>query len=409
VNGAVPSAEDSAFPLESLPYGVFSPSGGSRRIGVAIGDFVLDVPGAAPALGLGGDDAELLSAPVLNRFMAAGPATWRRVRRLLVEALGDAGLRDTLAPHLHRRESVSLHLAFEVADYVDFYSSEHHASNVGRILRPGTDPLPPSWKHFPMGYHGRAGTVVVSGTPVRRPWGQELEAGGNAPRFGPSGRLDAEVEVGFVVGVGSEVGSPVEASSFADHVFAICLLNDWSARDIQALEYVPLGPFLGKSFATSVSPWLVPLDALEAARCAPPPRDTPLQPYLVEASPWGLDLALELECNGTVVSRPPFAGMYWTAPQQLAHLTVNGASLRTGDLYASGTVSGAAPSEWGSLLELSWNGTRPLRLGDGSERSFLEDGDVVTIRGTARGIAGRRISLGEVTGSILPARAGRSA
>jgi fumarylacetoacetase len=290
-----------------------------------------------------------------------------------------------------------------VADYVDFYSSEHHATNVGRIFRPDADPLTPNWKHLPIGYHGRSGTVVVSGTPIRRPWGQSKAPTDPAPTFAPSGRLDVEVEVGFVVGVGSAIGESMSVGAFADHVFGVCLLNDWSARDIQAFEYVPLGPFLGKSFATSISPWIVPLAALATARCAPPPRDVPLQAYLEDEEPWGLDLRLELECNGTIVSRPRFASMYWTAAQQLAHMTVNGAALRTGDLFASGTVSGPTAGERGSFLELSWNTEEPVRLADGSQRAFLEDGDVVTIRATAPGPDGGTIGFGEVTGTIEPA------
>lgn len=397
-------AEGSAFPLENLPYGVFvEPGTAHPRIGVGIGEFVLDAGGAAGGAGFADTDVELLSAPVLNPFMAAGPATWQRFREHLGELLADDGKAGVVAAHLYRQDAVEMLLPFEVADYADFYSCEQHADNVGRIFRPGSDPLTPNWKHLPIGYHGRSGTVVVSGTPVRRPWGQRLVAGERAPRFAPSERLDVEVEVGFVVGVGSSLGEPVTAASFADHVFGICLLNDWSARDIQAFESVPLGPFLGKSFATSISPWIVPLAALRAARCEPPARDVPLQPYLADSDPWGLDLHLELECNGSVVSRPPFAGMYWTGPQQLAHLTVNGASLRTGDLFGSGTVSGPAVSERGSFLELSWNGAEPVRLSDGTWRSFLEDGDVVTMRGTAPGTAGRPIGLGELTGRVLPA------
>ncbi len=403
MTGAVPGAENSLFPVESLPYGVFSDRFGQHRIGVAIGDFVLDVGTATRAMGLAPETVGLLSGPVLNPLMAAGPTAWATVRQLLTELVSDAGNAAALRPHLYPQGAVSFHLPFEVGDYVDFYSSEQHASNVGRIFRPGAEPLTPNWRHLPIGYHGRAGTVVVSGTPVRRPWGQQMGAGEATPRFAPSQRLDVEVEVGFVVGVGSRLGDTVEVASFPEHVFGLCLLNDWSARDIQAFEYVPLGPFLAKSFATSVSPWVVPLAALQAARCDPPRRDVPLQGYLQEAEPWGFDLRLELDCNGTVVSRPPFAGMYWTAAQQLAHLTVNGASLRTGDLYASGTVSGPSAGERGSFLELSWNGSEPFRLSDESERSFLHDGDVVTIRGTAAGMAGRPISLGEVTGEILPA------
>jgi fumarylacetoacetase len=296
---------------------------------------------------------------------------------------------------------VTLHLPFEVADYVDFYSSEHHAANLGAILRPGTPPLMPNWKHLPVGYHGRSGTVAVSGTPVIRPAGQRRTDGG--PVFGPSTRLDFEAEVGFVVGVPSAVGEPVPVRAFAEHVFGVCLVNDWSARDLQAWEYQPLGPFLGKSFLTSVSPWVVPLAALEGARVRSPARDPQPLPYLRDDdAPWGLDLTLEVSLNGEVISRPPFAGTYWTAAQQLAHMTVNGASLRTGDLFASGTVSGPDRDQRGSLIELSWGGAEPLRLADGSTRTFLEDGDVVTISATAPAPGGGRVSFGVVSGRIQP-------
>jgi fumarylacetoacetase len=292
-----------------------------------------------------------------------------------------------------------------VADYVDFYASEHHATNVGRILRPGTEPLTPNWKHLPIGYHGRSGTVVPSGTPVVRPCGQRRAADG-AVVFGPSTRLDFEAELGFVVGTPSRLGDPVPLQAFAHHVFGVCLVNDWSARDLQAWEYVPLGPFLGKSFATSVGPWVVPLAALDAARVRPPARDPRPLPYLddTDAEPWGLDVQLEVRLGGHVVSRPPFAGMYWTPAQQLAHLTVNGASLRTGDLFASGTVSGPERDQRGSLLELSWGGREPLTLSDGSTRTFLEDGDDVVITATAPGPEGSTIGFGEVRGTVAPAR-----
>jgi fumarylacetoacetase len=294
-----------------------------------------------------------------------------------------------------------MHLPFTVADYVDFYSSRHHAENIGRMFRPGTPPLTPNWEHLPIGYHGRAGTVAVSGADVVRPNGQRLDDG--TPTFGPSRRLDIEVEVGFVVGVPAD--GPVPVGAFADHVFGVCLVNDWSARDLQAWEYVPLGPFLGKSFRTSVSPWVVPLAALEAARVDPPVRETAVLPYLDDAGlRWGLDLTLEVRLNGELVSRPPFALMHWTPAQQLAHLTVNGATLRTGDLFASGTVSGPERDQRGSLIELSWGGAEPITLADGSTRTFLEDGDTVTITATAPGTAGGRIGFGEVTGTVLPAR-----
>jgi fumarylacetoacetase len=405
VSGAVPGADGSPFGTDNLPYGVFSedPAGG-RRLGVAIGEFVLDLRALARATGQPDHVTALVGGTSLNPFMAAGPAAWATVRRWLAELLADAANAGAVAPHLRRREAVTLHLPFEVADYADFYSSEHHATNVGRIFRPDGPPLPANWKQLPIGYHGRAGTVVVSGTPVRRPWGQRLAPADPEPVFGPSQRLDVEAEVGVVVGVPSALGEAVPVAGFAEHVFGICLLNDWSARDIQAFESVPLGPFLGKSFATSISPWIVPLAALQHARREPPPRDVTPPRYLVDEEPWALDLQLEIDWNGTTVSRPPFAGMYWTTAQQLAHMTVNGASLRTGDLFGSGTVSGAGVGERGCFLELSWNGQQPVRLGDGTERSFLLDGDTVTIRGTAQGAGGGRIGLGEVTGQILPAR-----
>ncbi|MCM2578380.1 fumarylacetoacetase [Streptomyces meridianus] len=390
----------------NLPYGVFTPTGDDRpRVGVRYGDHVLDAGAAAAALG--SPHADLLRQPVLNPLMAAGRPAWQAVRAGIREWLTDPGHRAAVEPLLHPLDGVTLHLPFEVADYVDFYASEHHATNVGRIFRPDGEPLTPNWKHLPIGYHGRAGTVVVSGTPVVRPNGQRKAPADPAPSFGPSLRLDIEAEVGFVVGAPSVLGEQVPLSAFRDHVFGLCLLNDWSARDIQAWEYVPLGPFLGKSFATSVSAWITPLDALEQAWTAPPARDRALLPYLddAEAVPAGLDLHMSVAINGHTVSNPPFSGMYWTAAQQLAHMTVNGASLRTGDLFASGTVSGPEPEQRGCLLELTWSGRDPLELPDG-KRTFLEDGDEVTLTAWAPGPDGSRVALGEVTGRIAPAVTG---
>jgi fumarylacetoacetase len=384
---------DSGFGLDNLPLGIFSTPGTEPRTGVRIGDVVLDL------WALSHEQEHRTGS--LNAFLARGPEAWRRLRVGLQDALTDEAYRSGTEPFLVPFGDVTMHLPFEVADYVDFYSSRAHAENVGRMFRPDADPLTPNWTHLPIGYHGRAGTVRVSGTPVVRPSGQRRAAGDDAPTFGPSGRLDIEAEVGFVVGVGSELGTPVRVGNFPDHVFGVCLVNDWSARDLQSWEYVPLGPFLGKSFLTSVSPWVVPLAALAAARTSPPSRETRVLPYLDDADhPWGLDITLEVRLNGEVVSRPPFATQYWTAAQQLAHLTVNGAALRTGDLFASGTVSGPQRDERGSLLELSWNGRHPLTLADGSIRTFLEDGDEVTITATAPGTGGGRISFGEVTGRV---------
>jgi len=388
---------DHPFGPHVLPYGSFTVDGGAPRVGVRLHDDVLDVT-AASATAMP-EHAELFADGSLDRLLAAGPTTWTAVRTAVRQLAEKAQ-----APRLPLAD-VALRLPFTVADFVDFYSSEHHATNVGRLFRPDSDPLTPNWKHLPVGYHGRSGTVVVSGTPVVRPVGQRRTPDGDI-EFGPSVRLDIEAEIGFVVGTPSELGSRVGLDAFADHVFGVCIVNDWSARDLQAWEYVPLGPFLGKSFATSVSPWVVPLDALQDARVRPPARDPQPLPYLddTEAEPWGLDLALEVRLNGHVVSRPPFASTYWTPAQQLAHLTVNGACLRTGDLYASGTVSGPEPDQWGSLLELTWGGSRPIELPDGTRRAFLEDGDEVVISAAARDASGRPVELGEVVGRVVPAR-----
>jgi fumarylacetoacetase len=371
---------------------VFSTDDDAPRAGVRIGDSVLDL---VSVLG-----EEVFAEPSLNAFMAEGRARWGDVRTRLTELLTVDRHRAAVEAALRPLSGVRLHLPFEVGDYVDFYASEHHAANVGRLFRPGGEALMPNWKHLPVGYHGRSGTVVVSGTPVTRPNGQS-SCPGVGPRFGPSRRLDFEAEVGFVVGTGSP--GPVSVGGFADHVFGAFLVNDWSARDIQSWESRPLGPFLAKSFATSVSPWVVPLEALDRARVSPPPRSPEPLPYLADVDKWGLDLTLEVRLNGQVVSRPPFATMYWTPAQMLAHMTVNGASTRTGDFYASGTVSGPDRDQRGCLLELSWGGAEPLTLPDGSVRTFLEDGDEVAITATAPGAYGTRIGFGEVTGRILPA------
>jgi fumarylacetoacetase len=390
--------------LEALPYGVFVTGTSGPHLGVAIGDRVLDLTAAAPYVLP--QRAHLLTGPTLDPLLAAGRPVWAEVRAAVREALTEERHRAAVEPLLVPARGVQTRLAFTVADYVDFYSSEQHATNVGRIFRPDAPSLPAAWRYLPIGYHGRAGTVVVSGTDVVRPSG--LHRAGADVIFGPTERLDLEAEVGFVVGVPSEQGRPTPIEKFADHVFGVVLLNDWSARDIQSFEYVPLGPFLGKSFATSVSAWVLPLEALEGARVPPPARDPrPLGPLDdTGTEPWGLDLNLDVEVEGTVVSRPPFASMYWTPAQQLAHLTANGASLRTGDLYASGTVSGV--DDWGSLLELSWGGQRPLTLADGTTRTFLEDGDEVVLRASAPTSSGERVTLGEVRGRVLPARQARS-
>jgi fumarylacetoacetase len=401
---AVPA--DHPFGLETLPYGSFTTADrpARPRTGVAIGEHVLDLSAATARLMPG--RAHLFSSGRLDAFLAAGDGAWAQVRAALLHWLSRDTFRAALEDLLVPVPEAGMHLPFAVADYVDFYASEHHASNVGRIFRPdAADPLTPNWRHLPIGYHGRAGTVMVSGTPVRRPRGQVRPSGAAGPGFGPTARLDFEAELGFVVGVPSQPGEPVPASRFAEHVFGVCILNDWSARDIQSWEYIPLGPFLSKSFGTTVSPWIVPLAALAQARVRPPSRDTELLPYLTESADWGLDIAYEVRINEHVVSRPPYATMHWSPAQMLAHLTVNGATLRTGDLYASGTVSGPQPDQRGSLIELGWNGQEPISLPDGTSRAWLHDGDEVVIAASARGPDGTRIGLGEARGQVVPATA----
>ena len=337
---------------------------GEPRLGFRRGDAVADLgPGS------------------LDELLPQGRDAWERATERALDAETSLAL-DEITPQL----------PFTVADYVDFYSSLEHATNLGRMFRPDSEPLLPNWRHLPVGYHGRAGTVVVSGTPIRRPSGQAKLPDAPAPVYGPSRRLDIELELGFVVGRASTLGEPVPASSFADHVFGLVLVNDWSARDLQAWEYVPLGPFLGKSFATSISAWVTPLALLEERRVAGPPQEPEPLPHLRADGDWAYDLPLEVELNGTVISRGNARGLYWSMPQQLAHATSNGASVRTGDLMASGTISGAGRGSEGSLIELTWNGSEPVRLEDGSERRFLEDGDEVVLRGEP---------LGEVRGRIV--------
>ncbi len=392
------------FGLATLPYGVFSTTDPDlRRVGVRIGDLVLDAGAAAEFVGM--ESGVWWLQPSLNHFLSLGRPAWQAARGWLIEVLSNPAHRDGIEPFLIPLAEVTLHLPIEVADYVDFYASEDHATNIGNIFRPDGEALTANWKHLPIGYHGRAGTVVVSGISIIRPVGQRKDAADREPVFGPSVRLDLEAELGFVVGGATEPGSRVGVDEAADHLFGVALFNDWSARDLQAWETVPLGPFLGKSFGSSLGAWVVPLEALATARVPLPPQDPEPLPYLRGSGTplFGLDLHLEVRINGTLVSSPEYAGMYWSPAQMLAHLTVNGASLRDGDLFASGTISGPDKGTRGSLIELTWNGQEPLTLGDGSTRTFLQDGDTVTITGWAPGPDGAIIGLGEVTGTVLPA------
>jgi fumarylacetoacetase len=401
----VPGADGSGFGIENLPYGVVRPRGGEPTPAVRIGDQVLSLAALAGAGLIDGHDGAF-DAPTLNRFLVRGRPAWTATRKRLIELLGAgsdhaARVGELLTP----LDTVDALLPIAVGDYVDFYSSIEHASNVGKIFRPEADPLTPNWRHLPIGYHGRASTVVVSGTSIRRPSGQRRpEQPGEPPTFGPERRLDVELELGFVTGPGPARGTPIAARDAADHIFGFVLLNDWSAREIQFWESKPLGPFLAKSFATSISPWVVPLDALAPRRVDAVVQDPPPLDYLQVDEPWALDLDLEIGLiaagsdDESTIARTNARGLYWNAAQQLAHATVNGAWVGAGDLFGSGTISGSEPGSYGSLLELTWGGRDPLPMRNGTRRFFLEDGDTVVMRGR-----GGPISLGEVRGRVEPA------
>ena len=406
--------EDSAFPIQNLPHGVFRRPGEAPRLGVAIGDSVLDLARLAEADLL--DDVGLplttYLADTLNPLLTADRSTWRSLRerlsRLLMVSTPD--LRDS--PGVADRalvpmSEVEMMAPVRPGDYVDFYSSLQHATNLGRLFRPDGDPLLPNWRHLPIGYHGRSSSVVASGTPIRRPAGQ-LKHPDRSPRWGPTERLAIELEVGFVTGPANGHWESVPVGRAEEYIFGVVLVNDWSARDIQAWEYQPLGPFLGKSFATSIGDWVVSLDALEPYRVPAPVQDPPVLGYLQEGERRGIDLQLEAAlATGSMlrpqtVSRVNFSEMYWTMAQQLAHVTSNGTPVRAGDLFASGTVSGSEPGSYGSLIELTDNGAQPLPLAGGEQRRFLEDGDTVILTGHCHREGLPRIGLGEVRGTIVP-------
>lgn len=403
------------FGPDNLPYASFSPAGGQPRLGVRLGDRAIDVAalassldGSGPSLSSGAREA--VAGDNLDALLAAGHTVWQPLRDWLQEIVTTDGLEQTVEQASHPVAEITMHMPFTVADYVDYYASENHASNIGRMFRPDQEPLLANWKHLPVGYHGRAGTVVPSGTTVRRPKGLRPDESGT-PSFGPSRRLDIEAELGFVLGGSAPEGEVSLASAGDEHLFGVVLFNDWSARDIQAYEYVPLGPYLGKSFASSISLWVVPMAALEAARVEPPKREHALAEYLDDsaAQPWGLDITMEVVLDGESLSRPPARTLYWTAPQMVAHMSVNGASIRPGDFFGSGTISGTEVDQRGSFMELSWGGKEPLVLADGREMRFLEDGQTVTLRGTAPGANGSIIDFGECVGTIAPATGGASA
>ena len=407
-------APDSHFPLENLPFGVFSPRQGQPRVGVALGDFVIDLSvleesGFCREIGT----ASIFAADSLNPFLALGRPAWRRVRGTLQSLFSaenprlrdDQNLRRKV---LHERDKVRMHLPARIGDYTDFYSSYHHAHNVGTMLRGAENALMPNWKWLPVAYHGRSSSIVVSGTDVRRPHGQTKPPDAAAPVFGPSKSFDYELETAFLIGPGNSLGESIPIDRAADHIFGLVLMNDWSARDIQAWEYQPLGPFLAKNFCTSISPWVVMLEALEPFRRPLPAQDPAPLPYLRHETDFTFDIQLQATLKTPkmnephVITRTNFQNLYWSISQQLAHHAVGGCNLRPGDLLASGTISGPTEESRGCMLELTWRGANPLQLPGGETRKWLEDGDVLAISGSAEG-DGYRVGFGEVVGKILPA------
>ena len=421
-------AADSHFPIQNLPFGVFKPGGEPARVGVAIGDFILDLSVLEDrghfqlpefqGLTVFGTDG-------LNQFLALGRPAWRKAREVIQNLLTSdtATLRDDAdfrRRALHARKDVTMQLPARIGDYTDFYSSYHHAHNVGTMLRGPENALMPNWKWLPVAYHGRASSLVVSGSDVRRPRGQikppdpplpgtgSAVASAAAPVYGPSRSFDYELETAFLIGPGNALGTPVPIAEATDHIFGLVLMNDWSARDIQAWEYQPLGPFLAKNFCTSISPWVVTLDALEPFRKPLPPQDPEPLPYLHRPNDFTYDIQLEA-CLQTAnldtphrITRTNFQNLYWSISQQLAHHTVNGCNLQPGDLLASGTISGPSEDSRGCMLELTWRGANPLTLPNGETRKWLDDGDRLSITGWAQG-DGYRVGFGEVSGRVLPA------
>ena len=399
---------DGAFPLNNLPFGVFSlrSDDAPPRCATAIGDQVVDLAalqaaGLLPAAGF--------DEPALNTFMALGQPAWSAVREALTELLAEGAAPDAVRYVMHPVDAVTLHLPFRVAEYTDFYAGRQHAFNVGSMFRGPENALPPNWLHIPIGYNGRASTVVVSGTDIRRPNGQLKSADEPAPSFGPCARLDIELEMGAVVGTPNAMGEPVTVDEADDMIFGYVLLNDWSARDIQTWEYQPLGPFQAKAFATTISPWVVTKAALEPFRCSTPPREHELLPYIQDTEPmlYDIELGVSLAAAGgepTLISEANYGGMYYSAAQQLAHHSSSGCAMRTGDLLGSGTISGPNRGTYGSLLEHSWGGAEPFTIAGGQTRTFLEDGDTATLHGHARG-DGYRIGFGDCVGTIRPAHA----
>jgi len=399
---------DAPFPLNNLPYGVFSTADSDPRCGVAIGDMILDVAAAEEAGLIALTDAPLFDVPFWNEVMEEGPKLWAALRTRLTELLAEgAPDQAELSDMLVAQSDADMHLPFLVSEFTDFYASKNHATNVGTMFRGAENALPPNWLHIPIGYNGRASSVVVSGTDIRRPWGQLKGPNDDAPRWAPSARFDLELEMGAIVGTFSD--APVTVAEADEMIFGYVLLNDWSARDIQAWEYQPLGPFQAKATATSISPWIVTKAALEPFRTNTPTREKELLPHLKDCGPmlYDIDLSVTLAPEGkeaSTIATTNYKEMYYSSAQQLAHHTTSGCPMNPGDLLGSGTISGPEKHQRGALLELSWGGKEPITLDTGEERSFLEDGDTLTLHGAAHG-DGYTIGFGTCAGTLLPALA----
>ncbi|WP_071393521.1 fumarylacetoacetase [Bacillus tuaregi] len=412
----IETVQDCDFPIQNLPYGIFQSANQSPRVGTAIGNYVLDlsiIDEAGLFKGTGAEGKNIFSASSLNPFMELGRSVWKAVREKLQYLLDQdtADLRDNRELRLkafYPQSEVQMLLPVQIGDYTDFYASKEHATNVGTMFRGKDIALMPNWKHVPIGYHGRASSIVLSGTNVRRPLGQTKPAHAEAPVFGPTAQLDFELEMGWFIGPGNKLGQPIPIDQAEDQVFGMVLVNDWSARDIQSWEYQPLGPFLAKNFATSISPWVVPFEALEPFRQAGPTQDPEPLPYLKQKKKGAFNINLEVylkpenDSEETPITKTNFHYMYWSIAQQVAHHTITGCNLRPGDMQASGTISGPERSERGSMLELTWRGADPLELKNGDKRTWMEDGDELIIRGYCQG-DGYRLGFGEVRGTVLPA------
>jgi len=410
---------DTHFPIQNLPFGVFRRRGTNEdpRVCTRVGNTVVDLAALEEAGLLSGQHLPghgVFATKSLNAFLALGRPAWREARMILSDLL--SGERGELAENEHLRDrafvpigEARMLLPAEIGDYTDFYSSREHATNVGIMFRGPENALMPNWLHLPVGYHGRSSSIVVSGTDLHRPHGQTKADDAEAPSYGPSRLVDFELEMGFLVGPGNDLGEAIPIAEAEEHIFGMVIVNDWSARDIQKWEYVPLGPFLGKNFGTTISPWVVTMEALEPFRCEGPAQDPVPLPYLQQQGAQAYDIHLEVHlqsaqmATGDVICRSNFRYLYWSMVQQLAHHAVNGCNLRSGDLLASGTISGPEPENFGSMLELCWKGTKPITLSSGEERKFLADGDKVTMTGWCQG-EGYRIGFGEAMGRILPAR-----